>query len=91
MFAVPCDVVSCANACCAAGAEFPWSPYRLVPFAGSATFHSYHHSRNAGNYSSFFTHWDRMMGTMRSYEQYVHTHHKTAAQTSIATTNAFVH
>ena len=53
------------------GYEFPWVPYRLLPFSGSATFHDYHHSRNVGNYSSFFTYWDQIMGTNQTYPQYI--------------------
>jgi len=53
------------------GYEFPFVPYRLLPFSGSATFHDYHHSRNVGNYSSFFTYWDRIMQTNSTYPQYI--------------------
>ena len=34
------------------GFEFPWSPFRLLPFSASATYHDYHHSHNRGNFSS---------------------------------------
>jgi sterol desaturase/sphingolipid hydroxylase (fatty acid hydroxylase superfamily) len=34
------------------GYEFSWSPYRLMPFSTSATYHDFHHSHNFGNYSS---------------------------------------
>jgi sterol desaturase/sphingolipid hydroxylase (fatty acid hydroxylase superfamily) len=27
------------------GFEFPWSPFRLLPFSASATYHDYHHSQ----------------------------------------------
>jgi len=49
------------------GYEFPWSPYRLLPFSGSSTAHDYHHSHNVGNYASFFTWWDRWCGTDKSF------------------------
>ena len=40
------------------GYEFSWSPYRLIPFSTSASYHDFHHSHNMGNYSSFFSFWD---------------------------------
>src|SRR6185312_4993463 len=40
------------------GYEFSWSPFRLVPFSTSASYHNFHHSHNVGNYSSFFLIWD---------------------------------
>lgn len=49
------------------GYEFSWSPYRLMPFSGSASFHHYHHTHNIGNYGSFFTLWDTLCGTSTSY------------------------
>jgi sterol desaturase/sphingolipid hydroxylase (fatty acid hydroxylase superfamily) len=84
------------------GYEFPWSPYRLLPFSGSSTAHDYHHSvsrplrtcclvcssqhtclltllapfhcvavqHNVGNFASFFTWWDRAMGTDQAFVRY---------------------
>jgi sterol desaturase/sphingolipid hydroxylase (fatty acid hydroxylase superfamily) len=49
------------------GYEFSWSPFRLLPFSGSSDSHSYHHSHNIGNYSSFFTFWDTICGTSKHY------------------------
>ena len=49
------------------GYEFPWSPYRLIPFAASSTYHDFHHSNNIGNYSSFFTIWDSLCGTNKVF------------------------
>eukprot|EP00475_Leptophrys_vorax_P044076 TRINITY_DN8698_c0_g2_i3.p1 TRINITY_DN8698_c0_g2~~TRINITY_DN8698_c0_g2_i3.p1 ORF type:complete len:114 (-),score=24.53 TRINITY_DN8698_c0_g2_i3:59-400(-) len=49
------------------GYEFPWSPFRIVPFSGSAEKHDFHHSVNMGNYSSFFCWWDVLMGTDQAY------------------------
>lgn len=49
------------------GYEFPWSPFRLLPFSGSSTGHEYHHWANIGNYGSFFTFWDRLMGTDQAF------------------------
>lgn len=44
------------------GYEFPWSPYRLLPFSTSAAYHDYHHTHNVGNYSSFLSIWDAIFG-----------------------------
>lgn len=52
------------------GFEFPWTPFRIIPFAASATYHDYHHSHNKGNYSSFFTLWDSIMGQNTEYYRY---------------------
>lgn len=49
------------------GYEFSWSPYRLLPFSGSAEYHHFHHSHNVGNYSSFFYYWDSLCGTNKPY------------------------
>ena len=46
------------------GYEFSWSPYRLLPFAGSSEYHNFHHLNTKGNFSSFFTYWDRLLGTV---------------------------
>ena len=47
------------------GYDFPWSPFRLLPFSGTAEYHNYHHSHNVGNFSSFFTWMDTLLGTNR--------------------------
>jgi sterol desaturase/sphingolipid hydroxylase (fatty acid hydroxylase superfamily) len=52
------------------GYEFSWSPYRLIPFSTSASYHDFHHSHNVGNYSSFFSIWDTFYGTNKVYYQY---------------------
>jgi sterol desaturase/sphingolipid hydroxylase (fatty acid hydroxylase superfamily) len=44
------------------GYEFSWSPYRLIPFSTSASYHNFHHSHNIGNFSSFFSLWDTIFG-----------------------------
>ncbi|KAK2921792.1 hypothetical protein Q8A73_001277 [Channa argus] len=48
------------------GYEFPWSPSRLVPFGlyGGARHHGLHHLKFKVNYSPYFTHWDRLFGTL---------------------------
>jgi len=51
------------------GYEFSWSPFRLLPFATSATYHDFHHLYNIGNFSSFFSLWDTISGTnVKFYE-----------------------
>ena len=52
------------------GYEFSWSPYRLLPFSASSTYHSFHHSHNVGNYSSFFSFWDTIFGSNKAYYEY---------------------
>ena len=52
------------------GYEFSWSPFRLLPFGTSATYHDFHHSHNVGNYSSFFSIWDTIFGSNRVYYKY---------------------
>jgi len=52
------------------GYEFSWSPYRLLPMSGSASYHDYHHTHNVGNYSSIFSIWDTVFGTDKDY--YIH-------------------
>ena len=52
------------------GYEFSWSPYRLIPFSTSASYHNFHHSHNVGNYSSFFSLWDTIFGQNKAYYQY---------------------
>jgi sterol desaturase/sphingolipid hydroxylase (fatty acid hydroxylase superfamily) len=45
----------------------PWSPFRIIPFPGSAEKHDFHHSQNMGNFASFFCWWDMLMGTDIAY------------------------
>ena len=49
------------------GYEFPWSPFRLIPFSASAGYHDYHHLTSMGNFSTFFTWWDTLFGTNKPY------------------------
>ncbi|XP_056147394.1 cholesterol 25-hydroxylase-like protein [Lampris incognitus] len=48
------------------GYDFPWSPNRLVPFGlyGGAQHHDLHHLKSRVNYAPYFTHWDRLFGTL---------------------------
>lgn len=52
------------------GYDFPWSPFRLLPFSAGAAYHGYHHSHNIGNYGSFLTYLDTLFGTNRAYCAY---------------------
>lgn len=52
------------------GYEFPFSPYRLIPFSGSSHFHNYHHTHNIGNYGSLFSFWDTFCGTNMTYRKF---------------------
>lgn len=49
------------------GYEFSWSPFRLIPFSGSAEYHDFHHSCNVGNYASFFCVWDNIFNTNKDF------------------------
>jgi len=53
------------------GYEFPWSAFRMIPFGADATYHSYHHSENVGNYSTFMTIWDTIFNTNKDYYAYL--------------------
>jgi sterol desaturase/sphingolipid hydroxylase (fatty acid hydroxylase superfamily) len=53
------------------GYQFAWSPFRLLPFSGTAAFHDYHHSHNLGNYGSFFSLWDNLCGTNKHFLQHL--------------------
>lgn len=49
------------------GYDFPWSTHRLVPFGwfGGVTHHDLHHSQFNCNFAPYFTHWDKILGTLR--------------------------
>jgi sterol desaturase/sphingolipid hydroxylase (fatty acid hydroxylase superfamily) len=49
------------------GYDFPWSPFRILPFSAGAAYHDYHHYENIGNYCSFFNIWDTVFGTNTKY------------------------
>jgi sterol desaturase/sphingolipid hydroxylase (fatty acid hydroxylase superfamily) len=46
------------------GYEFPWCSLWFLPFAGTSSFHNYHHLYFKGNYGGFFTFWDTITGTV---------------------------
>lgn len=49
------------------GYELGWSPFRLLPFSAGSQYHAFHHSQNSGNFGSFFTLWDSVLGTNEPY------------------------
>ena len=49
------------------GYDFPWSPFRLFPFSGTAEYHNYHHTHNVGNFTSIFTWLDSCFGTNKVF------------------------
>jgi 4-alpha-methyl-delta7-sterol-4alpha-methyl oxidase len=49
------------------GYEFPWSPFKILPFSTDSAYHNYHHLKNIGNYSSFFMTWDSIFQTNKNY------------------------
>jgi len=61
------------------GYEFSWSPYRLIPFSGSAEYHDFHHSVNIGNYGSFFCIWDTVFGTNKVFYKHLEEREKEKA------------
>lgn len=63
------------------GYEFPWSPFRLLPFGIDFGYHEYHHSHNIGNYSSFFSIWDSVFGSNSAYYEFLKERRSPAAVT----------
>ena len=49
------------------GYDFPWSMFRLIPFGAGPTYHYWHHTKNAGNYSSFMTLWDTVLDSNKDF------------------------
>ena len=52
------------------GFDFPWHLNKLIPFNTDASYHSYHHEKNVGNYSEFTRIWDWLFGTESAYIKY---------------------
>jgi sterol desaturase/sphingolipid hydroxylase (fatty acid hydroxylase superfamily) len=63
------------------GYEFSWSPYRLIPFSTSASYHDFHHSHNVGNYSSFFSLWDTVFSQNSVYYTHIERAREALART----------
>ena len=53
------------------GYEFSWAPWNLIPMVCDSGYHAYHHSHNIGNYSSFFTYWDTLLGSNKVYYAHI--------------------
>uniref|UniRef100_A0A4W5ML42 Cholesterol 25-hydroxylase n=1 Tax=Hucho hucho TaxID=62062 RepID=A0A4W5ML42_9TELE len=53
------------------GNDLPWSTHRLVPFGlyGGAPHHDLHHLKFKSNYAPYFTHWDRVYGTLHKHSE----------------------
>ncbi|XP_029933804.1 cholesterol 25-hydroxylase-like protein [Myripristis murdjan] len=52
------------------GYDLPWATHRLVPggLYGGAPHHDLHHLKFKSNYAPYFTHWDRLAGTLQRHE-----------------------
>ncbi|XP_017296241.1 cholesterol 25-hydroxylase-like protein [Kryptolebias marmoratus] len=48
------------------GYDLPWATHRLVPLGlyGGARHHDLHHLKSKYNFAPYFTHWDRLFGTL---------------------------
>ena len=51
--------------------EFNFFPLQLIPFSGYVDAHTFHHTKNTGNYSLYWAFWDDIMGTNADYKAYV--------------------
>ena len=49
------------------GLDVPWSFVKPIPLTTSNEYHDFHHSKNQGNYGSFFMIWDTLFGTNGKY------------------------
>ncbi|XP_067101116.1 cholesterol 25-hydroxylase-like protein [Osmerus mordax] len=51
------------------GYDLPWATHRLVPFGfyGGAPHHDLHHLKFRSNFAPYFTHWDRLFGTLHEH------------------------
>jgi methylsterol monooxygenase len=58
-----------AQACDSHSGYNMWNPLWLLPFYGGSLYHDFHHSNFTGNYSSSFTHWDKIFGTDRDFKR----------------------
>merc|ERR1712086_186236 len=53
------------------GYDFPWSPFFILPFQPVSGYHAFHHSKNVGNYSSFFSIWDTVFNSNKEFYDYM--------------------
>jgi len=49
------------------GYDFPWTITHLFPFSAGGNYHSFHHSKNAGNYGGILHIFDTFFGTNYEY------------------------
>ena len=49
------------------GYDFPLYPIRLLPLSIGGNYHDFHHSHNAGCYSTHFIYWDFLFQTCNYY------------------------
>lgn len=52
------------------GYDLPWATHRIVPLGlyGGAPHHSLHHLKSSCNFAPYFTHMDRLAGTLQTKE-----------------------
>ncbi|KAM4624307.1 cholesterol 25-hydroxylase-like protein [Polymixia lowei] len=52
------------------GYDLPWATHNLVPWGlyGGAPHHDFHHLKFKSNYAPYFTHWDRLFGTLHNHD-----------------------
>ncbi|XP_015253603.1 PREDICTED: cholesterol 25-hydroxylase [Cyprinodon variegatus] len=52
------------------GYDLPWATHRLIPLGlfGGARHHDLHHLKSNCNYAPYFTHWDRLAGTLQEQD-----------------------
>lgn len=43
--------------------EFPWTPFRILPFIYGSSYHDFHHTKNVGNYATSFYISELILGT----------------------------
>jgi sterol desaturase/sphingolipid hydroxylase (fatty acid hydroxylase superfamily) len=53
------------------GYDFPCSPFFILPFQPISGYHAFHHSKNVGNYSSFFSIWDTVFNSNKDFYEYI--------------------
>jgi sterol desaturase/sphingolipid hydroxylase (fatty acid hydroxylase superfamily) len=51
--------------------DFDWSMFRIVPAAAGASYHTFHHTHNIGNYGSFMALHDTICGTNKDYYKFI--------------------
>lgn len=45
------------------GYDFPWAITHLIPFSAGGNYHSFHHSKNVGNFGGALHFMDTFCGT----------------------------